>query len=324
MKKMFLGPAGMIFMVGVAMTTPVVAAELLDVKPVVSGSSTTIEVTADIPMTYTYYNVPGQARAVVDIADADCEKVEPLIVVNKGAVASISVDKAVISGMTVSRLIFNLTSSADIVVTPQPDRKKILIAFGGAAPTVAAATPAPAVQAAPVEKPAAKPVAEIAPPPAPAASADDDDPLGLNEPKSAAAPAASVKPEPVKAKPASYPAVRSSRIEPVVPVETSSSASVTSVVKGIVIGSSHVDILANGRVESFKQLKLGKPERLVIDIPGTHTVKNKSIAVNKFGISKIRVGSNAGFTRVVLDISSSPLPLYEIASVDDGLRITFK
>src|ERR1035437_1579335 len=116
MKRMVLGPVGTLCLFAVSMANPALAAELLDVKPIISGSNVEIEVTADIPMTYTYYKVPGQARAVVDIADADPEKVEPLIVVNKGAVASISVDKTMIGDMTVSRLVFNLVSASEISV----------------------------------------------------------------------------------------------------------------------------------------------------------------------------------------------------------------
>lgn len=112
------------------MDSTALAAELLDVKPVVAGSTVSVEISADIAMTYTYYKIPGQARAVVDIAEADPEKVEPLIVVNKGAVSSISVDKAQISGIVVSRIIFNLVSESDISVSATPDRKRLTATFG--------------------------------------------------------------------------------------------------------------------------------------------------------------------------------------------------
>src|SRR6185369_6144348 len=147
MKKKFVVSVGVFFLVAVSLVRPVLAAELLDVKPIVTGSNVEIEVTADIPMTYTYYKVPGQARAVVDIADADPEKVEPLIVVNKGAVSSISVDKAMIGDMTVSRLIFNLVSETEISVNHSPDLKTLKVSFGGgksAAAQPAAVPPAPA------------------------------------------------------------------------------------------------------------------------------------------------------------------------------------
>lgn len=109
------------------------AAELLDVKAIFSGSSATVEVTADIPMTFTYYKISGQARAVLDIAETDPEKIEPLIVVNKGVVSSISVDKTQIAGMLVSRLVFNLVAETDIFVKSSPDRKLLTVTFGGPA-----------------------------------------------------------------------------------------------------------------------------------------------------------------------------------------------
>ena len=106
-------------------------AELLEVKPVGTAPAIAVEIRADIPMTYSYYKVPGQTRAVVDIADVDPEKIEPLIVVNKGAVASISVDKAQIEGMAVSRVIFSLLSEMEIDVTATADRKLLTVTFGG-------------------------------------------------------------------------------------------------------------------------------------------------------------------------------------------------
>lgn len=291
---------------------PALAAELLDVKPVVSGSNVVIEVTADIPMTYTYYKVPGQARAVVDIADADPEKVEPLIVVNKGAVASISVDKAMIGDMTVSRLVFNLVSESDISVSHAPDRKNLTVSFGAgsAAPAAPAAKPAEVV-ATPVPVPVVVPEvkASVAAPSKPV-SKEDDDPLGLDEPQPAAVPV-------------SAPA-RSPKLEPVVPAASAQPVSAGVEVKGIVIGASFVDIQTNSPVETFKQLKLSKPERLSIEFPGTSTMRSSSIPVKRFGIAKVRVGTTPGLVRVVFDAAKSAFPRYEIETAENGLRVNFK
>lgn len=111
------------------MNSAVIAAELLDVKPVVAGSIVSFQITSDIPMTYTYYKMPGQARAVVDIAEVDPEKIDPLIVINQGYVSSISVDKVQISGIPASRLIFNLISEPLISVAASPDRKLLEVTF---------------------------------------------------------------------------------------------------------------------------------------------------------------------------------------------------
>lgn len=333
MKKKVFGPVGVFLLYMVSLSSPVVAAELLDVKPVVAGPNVAIEVTADIPMTYTYYKVPGQARAVVDIADADPEKVEPLIVVNKGAVASISVDKAMLGDMTVSRLVFNLVSESDISVSQAPDRKTLTISFGSgksvaAAPDAAPATPVAASPVIPVvvpvpKEPAVPVPAVVAEPKEPAAavvatskplSKEEEDPLGLDEPQSAAVPVKAPAPA----------VVRSVKIEPVVPAPSDQASPSMVTVKGIIIGASFIDIQTNGSVEKFKQNRLGKPERLSIEIPGTSTMKVSTVQVKRFGVSKVRIGTTPGFVRIVLDATKSSFPKYDIVSIENGLRITFK
>ena len=327
MKKKVFDTIGVFFLFAVSLANPVQAAELLDVKPIVTGSNVVIEVTADIPMTYTYYNVPGQARAVVDIADADPEKVEPLIVVNNGAVASISVDKAMIGDMTVSRLVFNLMSASEISVNHAPDRKTLNVSFGGG--KFVAAPPAtnppasvtvqadvhshlePAVPAVAAAEPAVLPAAADSSKPV---SKEEEDPLGLDEPLPAVVPAKDAEPV----------VVRTTKLEPVVPVTVDQASPSREIVKGIIVGASFIDIQTNGSVEKFKQQRLVKPERLSIEIPGTTTMRVKSIQVKRFGISTVRIGTTPGFVRVVLDTAKTSFPRYEIVSLENGLRVYFK
>lgn len=321
---------------GLCIVSSVFAAELLDVKPVVSGSNVEIQITSDIPMTYTYYKVPGQARAVLDIADADPEKVEPLIVVNKGAVSSISVDKAQISGMVVSRIVFNLTAESDIAAQASADRKLVTVTFGGATaqpPALKASTPEPIVaQVQPAEPPVKQ--APVVPAPvavgvaeahkaAPAASVKEEDPLGLDEPAAppiATAATTEKKPEPAKPAAEAHAAVK---LEPVVP--TTATAAAPAVIRGIVVGATSVDIQANIRLDKYTLIKLVKPTRLAIDIPHAKSVMtSKSIPVGRMGISKIRVGLQKDGIRVVMDTDKTTFPAYSITAVDGGLRISFK
>lgn len=315
------------------MHSAVFAAELLDVKPVVAGSTVSIEITADIPMTYTYYKVPGQARAVVDIADADPEKVEPLIVVNKGAISSISVDKAQISGLVVSRLIFNLTAESDISVTASPDRKLLTVTFGGSA--APASKPEPVAK---VEPPAV--IAAVAPAAAPAAAPKEEDPLGLDEPVAApvtaptapAIPAAPVS-ELAKAVPALavVPAItaptvmRIPKLEPVVPVVVATVRPSSLSIKEVSTGASYIEIKANQPITDYKTSKISGPDRLVIDIPSAKTnQKAKTISINKFGITKARIGVSPKNIRIVIDSAKAKFPAHTITNTEDGLRISFK
>lgn len=308
------------------MQPAVFAAELLDVKPILSGSTVSIEISADIPMTYTYYKVPGQARAVVDIAEADPEKVEPLIVVNKGAVSSISVDKAQISGVVVSRIIFNLVSESDISVSATPDRKLLTVTFGGS--SVATAKPEPT-------KPDAKPAAKLEPPATaastpPAVAVQEEDPLGLDEPAAkSAVPAVESTTKsgdtPLQAAPT---LMWIPKLEPAVPVPVPASiAPVTAsalTVKGIVTGASYIEIRTSQPVTDYKVIRLSDPERLSIDIPGASAKTPKSVSINKFGITKARIGVSPNNIRIVIDSKKTKFPAHTITSIENGLRINFK
>lgn len=331
MKKISLTMMSLVLSVCILAT--VQAAELLDVKPVVSGAAVSIEISADIPMTYTYYKIPGEARAVVDIADVNPEKIEPLIIVNKGIVSSISVDNAQISGMPASRVIFNLTSQADISVSASPDRKQLTATFIGSAakPAPAAAAQdtrqqqAPETASAPIEQKQAeaenKPAPQAQPP---VKEAKEEDPLGLDEP--AATPSAAATPAKetptAAAMPTLPPPARSKKLEPVVPAVQARSATVT--INKIVTGDSYIDIQTDGTVGDYKIISLSKPERVSIDIPGSRSsLKAKQIPIKKFGITRARVGIYKTRVRVVLDASGSAFPKYTITNRPNALRINF-
>ncbi len=320
----------MLFAAMGCMNSVVLAAELLDVKPVVTGNAVSIEISADIAMTYTFYKVPGQARAVVDIAEADPEKVEPLIVVNKGAVSSISVDKAQISGIVVSRIIFNLVSESDISVSATPDRKLLTVTFGSSA--AAASKPEPKPEIKPETLP--EPVAKIEPPVSVAAApptgpAEEDDPLGLDEPaaaapsaKAAAAVTATASGTALSAAPT---VMRIPKLEPVVPVAVVPVSPSSLTIKEIKLGTSYIEIRANQPVSDYKTIKLSGPDRLVIDIASEKTnQKPKAVAINKFGITKVRIGVSPKNIRIVIDSAKAGFPAHTITNTDDGMRINFK
>lgn len=319
-----------------------VAAELLDVKPIVNGTDVSVEITSDIAMTYTYYKVPGQARAVVDVAEADPEKVEPLIVVNKGIVASISVDKAQISGIVVSRIIFNLVSEADITVSAAADRKKLTVVFGGAAPAVKAEPkpePKIEVKVEPKPEPVAEPAEKTEPPvkaTTPKTAAKEEDPLGLDDPaakaesvaapaKTVAAAAATTAIAAVAAIPAPPVVTRVPKLEPVVPAAVTTARPSALTIIDVATGATYIDIRANQAITNYKTTKLSGPDRLVIDIPSEKVnQKAKTVIINKHGVAKARIGVSPKNVRVVIDSSKAGFPAHTITNIEDGLRITFK
>lgn len=328
--KRFLSATLFLALLG-CMHSAVLAAELLDVKPVVSGNAVSIEISADIPMTYTYYKVPGQARAVVDIAEADPEKVEPLIVVNKGAVSSISVDKAQISGIVVSRIIFNLVSESDISVSASSGRKLLTVTFGG--PAAAAIKQETKQETKPEAKPEPKPaplpeqVAKIEPPATapPAGAGREEDPLGLDEPVAKPAGAASVAAA-GEVPPLAVPLVtRVPKLEPVVPLAVPAARPSALSVREITTGASYIEIRANQPIENYKTTRLTNPDRLIIDIAAARIQqKPRSIPINKFGVTKARIGASPNNIRIVIDSAKAGFPAHTVTSSEDGVRINFK
>ncbi|MDD2365383.1 MAG: AMIN domain-containing protein [Desulfuromonadaceae bacterium] len=309
----------------VCFSTSVFAAELLDVNPKVTGDLVTIDISADIPMTYTYYKVPGQARAVVDIAEADPEKVEPLIVVNKGVVSSISVDKAEISNITVSRIIFNLVSEADISVAASEDRKLLTVTFGGSA---VVSSPEPAIdsktdESKEVEPEPLSPAAEVQV--QPQAVDNEDDPFGLDEPEVAAVPAAAGAALTAADAAVTETVAATPKLEPVVPLISGSYRSKALSIKEISAGSSYIEIKTNQQISDYKSFRLTKPERLVIDIPSPKiNQKAKTVSIRKSGITNARIGISSGNIRVVIDSNRAVFPTHDISYTDNGLKINFR
>jgi hypothetical protein len=321
--------AMMLFALLGCMNSVVLAAELLDVKPVVAGDAVSFEISADIAMTYTYYNIPGQTRAVVDIAEADPERIEPLIVVNKGVVSSISVDKARISGIVVSRIIFNLVSESEIIVSSNPDRKLLTVTFAG---STAAVKPEPKPEPVQVPNPAQPPEAVVKSAlPAivattPPIGAGHEDALTVLD-KQAVKSVPPLNKAAVVESGAPLPAVpqvmRIPKLEPVVPVVSARPQALT--VKEIVTGASYVEIRTNQPVSDYKATRITGPDRLVIDIAGEKiNQKPKTVAIKKFGILKARIGVSPKHIRIVMDSGKAGFPSYTITTIDEGLRINFK
>ena len=282
--------SAMLFLVVLGCThSAVFAAELLDIKSEITGSAVSIEISADVEMKYSYYNVPNQARAVLDVAEVDPEKIDPLIVVNKGVVSSITVDKVQVSGIVLSRIIFNLVSESDISVSANADRKLLTVTFNNSKAAVSAKSePDPAHSSEEVAKKNPPAIEATSPSPAPTA-------------------------------------VKIPKLEPVVPVAVTPVHTSSLTIKSIKAGASYIEIRTNKSIEDFKTIRLTRPERLVIDVASVKTnQKPKSVYINKFGITRARIGVSPKNIRIVFDPRKNRFPAYKITKIENGLRIKFK
>lgn len=314
---------------GLLCAQAVLGAELLDVRPYSKEGVLSVEITANMSMTYMYGGVPGQARFVVDIANVNPEKVKPLIVVNKGAVASISVDKVHISGIMVSRIAFSLTTEAEAKVTASPDRKKLIVTFKSSPGDHAAVSGRKHYSAPPVAQTAEEYLGTIRPNTPPSKIKDqatakspivteqktlDHETPTVTKPKEID-PSPPVKPVPLDAAPVAR------KPESLLPV----AADTKPLIRGITIGEGFIDVQADGPVQGFRTMELKRPSRLAIDIKGAKLIMTaKVVVINRFGISKARVGLNPGFVRIVLDAAKSVVPKCSIVATDNGLRIKFE
>ncbi len=186
-------------------------------------------------------------------------------------------------------------------------------------PKAAAAPKTTPVEAAP--KAAPQPKATVAPKPTPAKTAIKS----LTATAKAAAAPPIAKPAEVAATPTEKKAPA-----PALPEKAATEKKAESkpaappIVKGVVSGQTFIDIQAGGPISNFKVSKLEEPARLLIDIPGaTSSIRGKSLDIDKFGITKVRIGGNPRFLRIVLDAKQAKLPAYKVISTDSGLRIEF-
>lgn len=96
------------------------------------------------------------------------------------------------------------------------------------------------------------------------------------------------------------------------------------VVTDIIIGKNYIDILVDSPITDYKTLELNKPERLAIYLQSTAWgLAKRFIAVNRFGISNIRIGTYPDSVTIVLDSPDTAFPSYMIEKKERVLRITF-
>lgn len=187
----------------------------------------------------------------------------------------------------------------------------------------AAAEPAP-VAAAPAP---AAPIATVVPPVAPAA-------VVTPAPVAVAAPAALTPslPVPAPVEPPSA-AVAAPVVPAAAPQETAAAAVSRKtapagvnrpVVSNVTVSDAGIEIVTTSSPAKYRTMNLDKPERIAIDIPGADSpLAGRKITLNRFGVSKARIGRNKGFIRIVLDGAQKKFPKYVVKRSDNGILVEF-
>lgn len=108
------------------------------------------------------------------------------------------------------------------------------------------------------------------------------------------------------------------------PPEPVVSATAALTITEIIATEAGIAILSNSAITKYKTMRLKKPERIAIDMPGADSpLAGKKIAIERFGINRARIGRNKGFLRVVLDTDLDAFPKFEIKPSATGVQIEF-
>jgi hypothetical protein len=94
--------------------------------------------------------------------------------------------------------------------------------------------------------------------------------------------------------------------------------------KSIEVKQDYIEIKADGAIDNYKITRIDDPWRLIIDIPGAYAdLPFKEVAIDKYGISRVRIGVDKDRVRLVFDSAVSPLPTETITPAENALRVGF-
>ena len=300
-----------------------------------SGGNTRIEITADKPLTYTYYKMPGLLKAVIDLAIVDPGKVKPVTAVKSDLISKITVEKKTFYDFSLTRVVIDLEKDIDFAVKADTYvKEKLLVTFVNPLPTPDKAsgekdstpTPSPLAAnsvAAPTTTPATLTVSPIQQSLAPSATdgitgqtnaKETDESASKDTSVSSAKMGVTTKPEKSQH--------RTISMQPLIPVVPERSSQ--RIVRAIKLNRNNLEIIAESRIEDFRVFTLTGPTRLVIDLPLTKSSQTaKEMPVGRFGVTKARIGTYPDKLRLVFDTEGKKFPSYKIEKTDKGLKITF-
>lgn len=85
-----------------------------------------------------------------------------------------------------------------------------------------------------------------------------------------------------------------------------------------------IEIRTNRREVKYKTVLLNKPERIAINIPGADSfLAGKTVAINRFGISELRVGRSKGGLRLVMDLTNRTFDNIKVKSSGNSIFLNF-
>jgi hypothetical protein len=247
------------------------------------GDDTRIEIIGNKKLKYRLYNITAPPREVVDFPLTEAPLVRTTVPAESSLVTRVDIVKNETAGYPVARVIVKLARPVDFSASKDPSNEKMVVLT--------------------VKKPKASQ----------AAASDRKKPTPARTSASASTKKARTRPASGRTKTASL-----SKQSPAV------SSDVTMTLEDVNFTPDGIEFDIKGVADNFTYFKTKNPQRLVIDIFGADLgVVARKIAVNKFGVKSVRLGSHPDKVRIVFDPSQNLFPYCRIEVNKTGVKVLF-
>lgn len=279
-----------------------IAAVIKTIK--VNEAGTQAEIATDRPLTYTSYKTSDPPRIFIDLAQTEPGQIDSVESVN-GPIKSIKVSRQDFGSGFLSRVEIILRKDSQFSAKADAVDRGILNVILPLQETTGESLDAEKTNAKPVEV-----AAEVA---------------TINELPTAVG--NTTETENSKTQTDDRVTVKDSTaniVPPNIPFEAKPAAMALKTFTGITVLNDKIVLAVAGDPLTFTSFKLDKPGRLVVDLFETKSAFQPNVAsINRFGISKARIGISPEKVRIVFDSSKEVVPPYHIQKIDNGLSISF-
>jgi type IV pilus assembly protein PilQ len=266
------------------------------------------EIITNKPLTYTSYKTTNPPKIFIDLAQTEPGQIKPMVS-NAGVIKTVSVGRQDFGSGFLSRVEIDLRYDTDFSVKADAnDKGKLHVAFSAKS---SEDSPKKEVEKAADSEPAQ-------------ASADDNTDAQpkvtaqKNNPVEAVNDSSKVSP------PNAEDATLAQADTQTASKEAKSVSSSTRALRAIKLSDEQINLDVSGGPATFTSFTLDKPGRLVIDLfEISNAMKQNSVSVDRFGITKARIGTSPGKVRIVLDAAKDKVPAYRIQKTESGLGILF-
>jgi type IV pilus assembly protein PilQ len=259
------------------------------------GEKTELVIAISAPATYTSYKTTAPDRLVVDFSQVIPADSLAGLAISKGPVKGVTVKRYDTDAGVLTRMEIFLEQNIEPLIAPSMEKVgELKISFPGYVAQQVIAT---------TEKKSEKLLSQPLSQP-------------LEQAKQADTPAVPVteKVEEVK---------QNAEQVKTVPTQPATVSSLP-VITNIVANGGGIEILATAEISDYKNFRLNKPERVVVDIPNAKLgLADKMVVLNTAGVSSARIGSYSDKIRIVFDAINGSLADASIKKTATGLLITF-